>query len=847
VRALLAAFSLTYFRRHPLRVLLSLATLALGVALYVSVDVSHSSAGAAFRKSAERLAGKAALQVSRGRMLGVEEAVLGKLDAIPGVKAVPVLQRSASVPDAGSLLLLGVDFARESAVRSWNSSAGSPKFNPLAFVFADAVVVPERFASKHRLSLGKTFAIDTPSGPKGVMVGAVVKDEGAAEVFGGAVAAMPLRSLQRLFGLQGRLDRVELVVDGDVDAAAARVKAALGEGYVVQAPPRQNSLLDEALTRLEALIGISVISLLVGLFIIYNTVAISVMERGRDIGILRAIGTTRSQIVGALLLEWGGVGFLGSAAGLGLGVALAGALLRMTAGEVNQVTMVADVDEVVVLLRTIGVALGVGTATSLLAAFFPARAAMGISPLDLIRPAAAAGGSRERTRFAFWVGAALVAAGILAFLGPFRFQGVGLLSCFLGFVGIAVALPQATAWTATAIRPLLRKAFRLEGFLAADNLSKSPQRTALTMVALAGSLAMMISTSAIILSFKERGRAWIGQSFPFDVSISGVDLQTTWYANAALPSDLRAKVGALPEVDSVCGTRVQLQDFGKHDVLLFAVEIEAYLRMQKSRGAGTGFVPAGGEVDLRTGKTVVVSRNFAALHGRKAGDEIELSTLKGPRRFRIAGIYEDYTWPQGSLYLDRGAYREAWGDEALSTLDVRFRPGVDPREGRKAVLASLGSGGGLHLYDADDLKRVSDDVLDRTLRFTNAQVAVAGLIGLLGIVNTLLISVMRRTRELGLLRVVGMSRGQAAGMVVLESVFMAVLGGALGVVMGLAAAGGPLLLHVEQISGYAMPLSIPWTGIGLSLAAGVLIGGLAGVIPARRAAGIDVLEAIKYE
>ncbi len=848
MRALLAAFSWAYLRRHPLRVLLSALTVALGVALYVSVDVSHSSAGAAFRKSSERLSGGAHLQVTRGRMIGIEASALEIVEKIPGVKAAPVLQISTTVPGAGSLLVLGVDFTRESAVRGWTSS-GPAKFNPLAFMFGAAIVVTERFAAQHGLKLGRNFGIDTPDGVRAVTVGAIVKDEGAALVFGGAVAAMPVATAQRLFRREGRLDRIDLAVSGELAAVAEQVRKALGPGFEVQPPPRQNSLLDEALTRLEALIGISVVALLVGLFIIYNTVSISVLERARDIGTLRALGTTRTRILAALLVEWGLVGLAGSALGLGLGIALARVLLGMTAGEVNQVTLVADVGEVEVLLRTPVLAFAAGTLTSLFAALAPARAAMGISPLDMLRPGLSAGGERNRSRQLFFAGTAMLGITLGLLFGPLRFEGVGLAACFFAFTGVALILPQLTSWAARVIQPLLRRGFNLRGTLVADNLARSPQRSALTVIALAGSLAMMVSTTAIIQSFKVRGRDWIDQAVAFDASISAVNLNSTLYANLPLPADLEARVGALPGVAALCGTRVTLQDYGRHDVMLFGVDVARAEAMQRLRGrpeGERGFILRGAGEDLKAGRGVVVSRNFGSLHGVAAGGDVELKTLRGPRRFRVLGLYEDYTWPQGSIYLDRAVYAELWDDRGISGIDVLFEKGVAPDDGRRR-LTELTRGLSLFVYDARDLKKVSDDTLDRTLAFTNAQVAVAGLIGFLGIVNTLLISVLRRTRELGLLRVVGMTQRDAAGIVVLESLFMAVTGAVLGVLLGLGAAAGPLMLHVEQISGYGMPLSIPWGAIGLAMLSAVLLGGLACILPARRAAGLNVLDAIKYE
>jgi putative ABC transport system permease protein len=197
--------------------------------------------------------------------------------------------------------------------------------------------------------------------------------------------------------------------------------------------------------------------------------------------------------------------------------------------------------------------------------------------------------------------------------------------------------------------------------------------------------------------------------------------------------------------------------------------------------------------------------------------------------------------------MHRPIYREIWDDPALSYVDIKFKPGVSLVEGRKKIEELLAGNYRLFVYDVAQLKRLSDDVMDNTLKLLNVQVALAIIIGFFGIVNTLLISVMRRTREIGLLRAVGMTTGQVGSMILIEAVFMAIVGAVLGIGLGLAGARWPLALHVEQVSGYWLPLYIPWSTIAIAFVASLLIGIVASVLPSRRAGNLNVLEAITYE
>jgi putative ABC transport system permease protein len=848
VKTLLEHFSWRYLRRHPVRVFLGVMSVALGVALFASIDISNTSTEAAFRRTVKKLAGNAQLQVVRSRMLGLPEEILPKIDAIKGIKAAPVLQVSTTVPGSKDMLvIMGLEFGREASFRLWDVAEGEkPQINPLIFLAGDVILVSRSFARRRGLKLGSVFKIDTATGPRPVSVGAIFSDQGPAQVFGGNVAVMALKTAQRLFRRQGSADRIEILVEGEVESAARRLREALGTEYIVRPPPMQNSFLDEALTRLRAMLGVGVVALLVGVFIIYNSVSISVVERVREIGTLRAIGATRTQIFSVILLEWMLLGLLGSAGGLGIGIALAKSFITIWTKEVNQVTMIVDINQLAVLPRTIIGALAIGTLTALIAAFFPARTAMSITPVEMLRQSLYILKSGSSYYRSFCTGLVSIVVSILLVAGVLDFEGMGLIGSFFAFLGAGLVLPQVTLWIGKLTRPFLHRVFRLLGFLAADNIVKSPQRTALTVMALGGALAMMVSSSSIIAGIKVRSSEWMEDAFPFDCTASTIDYSATLYSNATLPDDARGMVESVEEVDFTYGVRSALQDYGERDVMLFAIDMDRYQRMQSLRGRH-GFVLPGTLPDLLAGRGVIVSQNFAKLHHVKPGESITLGSPQGPLQFRVLGAYEEYSWPQGAVFMHRAVYQEHWGDSSLSYLDIKFKPGVSGEDVRRKIKGRLNESNSLFVYDTAALKKLGDTTMDNTLDLMNVQVALAIVIGFFGIVNTLLISVMSRTREIGLLRAVGMTTGQVGSMILIESLVIASVGALLGIALGLAGAKWPLAVHVEQVSGYALPLYVPWLTIGVALGASLVIGVVASVLPSRRAACINILEAITYE
>jgi putative ABC transport system permease protein len=250
---------------------------------------------------------------------------------------------------------------------------------------------------------------------------------------------------------------------------------------------------------------------------------------------------------------------------------------------------------------------------------------------------------------------------------------------------------------------------------------------------------------------------------------------------------------------------------------------------------------------MQAGEGVCVAENFAALYGVRPGSEIEMPTPSGARRLRVLRTIPEYSWPRGTIVMDLRTLRRLWRDDALSYVDVAGAPGTPPETLRSAIAAKLAGEYSLFLYDRAQIARVSDDVLRQTVAVADLQVVVAIGIGFLGIVNSLLISVLQRTREIGLVRAAGMTRSQVARTVILEGLFVALLGGTIGLAGGLLGGWLPLRLFALAITGYLYPLVIPWSTVTLALAAALGIGFVASLVPARRAASLPVLEAIGYE
>jgi putative ABC transport system permease protein len=852
VKTLLRYFSWRHLRRRPLRALLGVVTVALGVALFVAVEATYTSSFRAFEESIEALAGRARLQITRADRPGIEQEALARIERVGNLDAAPVFHFTTTLPDlpAAPILVLGVDFGREPKLRRY-TLAGKLTVNPFdVLIDPSAVLVPQRLAARHGWAMGSEFRVNTPDGYKTLRVVGLLEDHGAARVFGGNIMVMSIGYAQRLFGRRGQFDRINVAPVGiETGALAARLREALGPDYKVTSISRRNSVLEEVLARVRTLSAISMIGLMVGLFLIYNSMSVSVVERAREIGILRSLGASRGAILGIFLVEALVAGLWGSVMGVGLGQALADQLTDFASRQVNALMFMVVVEDVAIAPSTLAIALALGTVTAVVAAAVPAWQAARISPLEAMRPSAAPFRLGLHARLSFMIGAVLCAicAAICGWGGAAMPEWALLGANAVGLLGVAMVLPLTTLGISRLARRPLGRLLRISGFMAANNILLAPQRTSLTVVALGGALGMMVATAAGVKGFERSALAYLDRVIPFDLFVAATDMTTTLYSSATYPRAVGERLKEVEGVAQAYSVRAALQAYGSTDLMLICLSLDEFSAMHHARGSFDQ--EAGPEVRRRVGagEAVVISENLSRLHGLGKDDTLTLVTAEGPRSFAIIEVFEDYSWPQGTVFMDLDTYARLWRDDGVTYTNMRLAPGFSADQVKANIAREVEGQFKLFAYSAVELRALSEEALSQSFRFADMLIVIGVVIGFLGIANTLLISVLRRTREIGLLRAAGMTRGQVAGGVVIEALLMAAVGGLIGAGGGLAAAWYPLSALSLKMTGFEMARVVPGAAVAGAMAAALLIGLVAAALPARRAAGVDVLEAIAYE
>ena len=847
---LLSLLLLRPLRREPFRVAVSVLGVALGVAVPVAIHLANESVLSAFARGVEAVAGRAELTVHAGE-LGIPEELFPLLRADPAVAhASPLIEVLAPVQGMpGELLLvLGVDVLSEQAFRDYRLADRPVAADPLALLTdPEALLLARRFAEAHGLEVGGRLTLLTPAGPRAFRVRGLLTAEGPAVALDGRLAILDIATAQVQFQKLGRLDRVDLLLKPGTDpvAVAARLRATLPAGLTVERPAARTTQVEAMLASFRLnLTVLSLIALLTGCFLIYNTMGIAVLRRRRSLGILRALGVS-SQGVAALVA--GEAALLGAAGGL-LGALAGGVLSRAAvtamARTVSQLYAFVRPEPPVLTVGTLGLGLLAGLAAALLAAAGPARLAAAVSARETLTPGTLL--RRPRTAAAAAAGAALLGlAALLARPGPIETPPVeGYLAALAAVLGGALLSPALLRALAAAGRPLLH-ILPVPAGLALLSLRRAVHRNAVATSAMMVGLAMLVSVSTLVRSFRATVEAWIGQSIRADFVLSPAGRYLKG-ADGRLPADLLRTLAAVEGVEALDPFRgIRVEDGRGGRFLLasgdFAVHAR-YGRLLMVDGDAPAILRA-----AREAGAVVISETFALRYGVRAGDRITLPTPRGPVRLPVAGIFYDYTTEGGLVVMDRPLFTRLIGDPFVSSVAIYLSPGADPDAVRRRILEAVPGRGDLLLLANRALKARVLEIFDQTFAITYALEFIALVVAALGILNAQMAAVLERQREVGILRAVGCSRRQILAMVLAEAGLLGIAANLLGAAVGLALSA--ILIHVInfQSFGWSIQFHFPTREViqVTALALGTAL--FAGAVPASVAAALPPVEALRHE
>ncbi|HEV8344877.1 MAG TPA: FtsX-like permease family protein [Candidatus Binatia bacterium] len=855
---LLRLLSWRHFLRHRLRTALTFSGIALGVAVIVAIAAVNHTLVSSFQQTIETVAGKAVLQVTNGES-GIRESLFpiirdteGVLDAVGAVEGfLPV-----SGFKGERLYIYGVDFLSDSSIREHEFSDQFGFDQALDFIAQpDSIALTESLSRRLDLALGSRISLATSQGVRSYTTRALLKERGAAKIFGGSFALMDLPVAQIALGKEGKIDVVDLTVEeGEtVEAVKGRLSPRLQGAAQVARPKERGEQVESMLTSFRVgLFFVSLVALFVGFFLIYNTVAVSVIQRKREIGTLRCLGVVRSDILLLFVAEALALALPASLLGILTGLLLAQAALFSVGESVNNLFLQIDLTGVTLTLREFWIALASGMGVSLLAALFPAWQATQVSALEGARQTVwspRTNGPRSASMLGWFLLLFFPAMLFLSRLGfgPVEKFTLGVVAMLIFLLGLSFLCPLFIAsWVKIVGRGLFRPSFlsSVESRLASDSLYRSPVRSGITVATLMISLAAIFTIAAFVNSVRGSLLSWVDQMVTADLIVSSGS-KTAGPMNVPLREDLATGMKAIPEVRVVDLYRLIRSTYEGKPILIESFSAQASAQVRKLPMA-----QGDGERALRgmaAAEGVIVSESFQSRFGKGMGDTIQLPTPSGTVPFRVLGVYVDYSSDSGSVLIDRAVYKHLWKDELVDAFDLWLSPAADQEAVIRKIKDDYGERYQLFVSTHRQLRAAVVDIMERSFRVNYAVEIIAVVVAIFSVVNTLLASVLDRTREIGVLRAIGATQSQVRKMVIAEAAWIGLMGGVLGLLSGTLMSYHHVVYNTKALTGwtfqYYYPLDVAFLcvvlAVGLCLAAGYL--------PAKQAASTPIVEAIGYE
>ena len=853
-----------HLQLRPGRTILTTLGVALGIALYVAISIINESTKNTLKDSIEAVGGKASLTVSAG-ISGFSEDKLEIIRKVPHIKsAVPMIEARAffegALESTDGLYILGVDLLQETAVRTYQATDQRIIDDPLTFLNQpDSIIFTEALAKKRGLTIDSKVKLSTSLGLKTFTIRGLLKPEGAAKAYGGSLAIMDIDGARMMFGKENKLDRIDIVPQDGVVVADLKneLQKALGDNFTIDSPASQSEQMEKMLTAYQLILTFfSTLALLVGLFLVMNSISVAIAERKKEIGTLRALGATRVSMVLLFVSEVFGIGLIGSALGCVIGRGMAGKLVTQVTNSLGaQLQMRLEVAHLEFTWHQIISAILFGTIASVVAAFIPALKAADIHPLEAMKKHAETFSAEDekRSKLTILLGFGLLVFTTLSMIYQWGhlWIGIDLFTKVSSVLGAALFGPFLVFILINWARALGKNTTRPVLKLALENLIRSRKRTTSNVMALMVGLFLVMLIATVRASFHDTLTTWLNQIFVADIMVASTgrmivaDVQPM---HEEIQKEILSIPGVMP-IGENRGTASRIVPYLHNGKRMTIKAIDHYADFYHYQN----FAVQNGDKNkvaplLYNGEpTVILTENFLLKQNKKVGEMVEFNTPTGKIQFKIVGSVSDYASPEGVIYISRDNYKKYWNDSLVTAFIINIAPGYTLEQVRANIDREIGKKWNVITISNAEFKAQMEQAVERSFAYTRAIEYIALLVGLLGLLNTLLISVLERTREIGMIRAIGGTRNQVSAMILLESLLQGVFGSLVAILLGSYI--GKLFVEYALTStlGWIIDFHFPKESIFQTLITGILVAMIAGIIPARKAANLEITESLDYE
>ena len=839
-----------FMGRHPWQILLMIVGIALGVAVVVGVDIANESAERAFELSAETVAGRATHVISGGPQ-GLDDALYTQIrTAGLGVDSAPVISDYVTSPQLGdvTLQLLGIDPFAESPFRNYLTGDGSVPVDELVSFLTTpgAVLLSEDFSGKYQLGVGSR--IELVYGGReypGFVTGLLQPGDNFSKHALEGVVLADIATAQELTGRIGKLDRIDLILPAETDGVLAELQALLPSNALVSPVGAGNGAVQQMIKAFRVnLTALSLLALVVGLFLIYNTMTFSVVQRRALFGILRSLGVTRGEVFILVIGEALILGILGSGFGIFLGILMGRGTVRLVSQTINDLFFVINVSNFAI--PTVSLVKGglLGVIATVVIAAFPAWEAASVPPQAALLRSGLELKAARIVRWAALAGICSIAGGFGVLLIPTRDLVISFTGTFLIVIGFAMLTPEVTRLLMGATSRWTGRIWGVLGHMAPREVVNSLSRTAIAIAALMVAVSVTIGVSLMVGSFRYTVITWLDQILHGDVYISAPGAGGNRPPNTVNP-------GSLSILENWEGVK-------RVDLLRSTLVDSPYgsIRISANNNPNDGVEQVYFSVDyppeeiweaVKNGAVLVSEPLANRLELPKHGGEIELYTNEGLRTFPVAGIYYDYASSQGTVIMWLENYRRLWDDDQITAAALVLEQDVDPGPSIDILRAALADEQQLIVRSNQALRADTLEIFDRTFEITRALQLMTTVVAFVGVLGGLMSLQLDKQRQMGILKAIGLTSKQLWGLIALETGLMGAVAGMLAMPTGYALAIILIYIINRRAFGWTLQMFVTAEPFLQALVIAVAAALLAGLYPALRIINRKAADAIRFD
>ena len=843
--------SLRYLQHHAWQVGLALLGVALGVAVVVAIDVANESARRAFLLATQSIVGRATHQIVGGPN-GLSEEVYRRLRLTGKVRALaPVVESDVAATDYPGRIfhLLGVDAFAEAPFRPYLSSADTTPDNDfLAFLTRPATgLIATRTARQLGLDIGDRLSVRVGTRHQAVtLVGLLDPRESRVASAVENLLITDIATAQEILGLVGQLSRIDVLApEGEAGhTLLATIRQLLPAGVEVLSSRGRSQAIEQMTRAFQLnLTALSLLALIVGAFLIYNTMTFSVVQRRSLLGLLRVQGVTRREIFLLVLGEAVCMGGVGTVAGIGLGILLSHGLVQLVTRTITDLYFVLTVRELALTPVVLGKGMVLGIGASLLAALRPAWEATATSPRVTLQRSSLETRARQTAPRTMFLGLLALAAG----LGGLWLSGTNLWlsfgSLFGVLLGCVLMTPLTTVGCIRLLQPLLSAWGGMLGRLCGRSVVATLSRTAVAIAALMVAVSVTVGVGIMVQSFRQTVVRWLESSLHADVYIAPPSLIAR-RSDSTLDPALVQRLASAPDIERVNTYRgLQVEShLGLTQLVALDLAERSYAAFTFIAGEPQAIWSA-----FQNGAAVIISEPYAYRHKLSLNDALQLRTDRGEHAFRVVGIFTDYGSDQGIVMMSRYTYDQWWQDTKVSSLGVYAAPNTDVDRLVESLRRLAGAEHDVLIRSNRTLRDASLEIFDRTFTITTVLHLLTTVVAFIGVLSALMALQLERARELGVLRATGYTPGQVWGLMTSQTGLMGLIAGLLAVPVGVGLALILVLVINRRSFGWTLQIEIAPEILVQAIVMAVVAALLAGLYPALRMARTSPALALRNE